>query len=227
VLQLVNKILWCCMLFIAKISTTAAQLISQPVHRSSKFTIVWDFDFLLAANSRLRQCAANQIVMGSIPIAVIGIFHWHNPSVRTVALRSTHPLTNEYQGCLLGGKGSLCLGLTTFPSPCTDCVENLGALTFWSPKGLSRPVQEYLCLYLAANIGIKVWGLWRYVLRYLYSENVGVMFFPKRWHLYIKLHGITPQKTVELNPSATNVIYIYGAPILDVSRSHTTTQHSR
>jgi len=25
----------------------------------------------------------------------------------------------------------------------------------------------------------------------------------------------------------TNVIYIYGAPILDVSRSHTTTQHSR
>jgi len=24
-----------------------------------------------------------------------------------------------------------------------------------------------------------------------------------------------------------NVIYIYGAPILDVSRSHTTTQHSR
>jgi len=29
------------------------------------------------------------------------------------------------------------------------------------------------------------------------------------------------------NPWATNVIYIYGAPILDVSRSHTTTQHSR
>jgi len=30
-----------------------------------------------------------------------------------------------------------------------------------------------------------------------------------------------------VNPKATNVIYIYGAPILDVSRSHTTTQHSR
>ena len=31
------------------------------------------------------------------------------------------------------------------------------------------------------------------------------------------------------NPKVTNVIYIYiyGAPILDVSRSHTTTQHSR
>jgi len=30
-----------------------------------------------------------------------------------------------------------------------------------------------------------------------------------------------------LNPQATNVIYIHEAPILDVSRSHTTTQHSR
>ena len=30
-----------------------------------------------------------------------------------------------------------------------------------------------------------------------------------------------------INPYATNVIYIYGAPILDVSRSHTTMQHSR
>ena len=30
-----------------------------------------------------------------------------------------------------------------------------------------------------------------------------------------------------INPEATNVIYIYGALILDVSRSHTTTHHSR
>ena len=32
---------------------------------------------------------------------------------------------------------------------------------------------------------------------------------------------------VKINPQATNVIYIYGAPILNVSRSHTTTHHSR
>jgi len=37
-----------------------------------------------------------------------------------------------------------------------------------------------------------------------------------------------PLKYVMLiNPYVTNVIYIYEAPILDVSRSHTTTQHSR
>ena len=41
----------------------------------------------------LRCCATNQKVAGSIPDGVIGIFHWHNPSDRTMTLRSTQPLT--------------------------------------------------------------------------------------------------------------------------------------
>jgi hypothetical protein len=40
-----------------------------------------------------RHCATNRKVAGSIPNGVIGIFHWHNPSGRTVALGSTQPLT--------------------------------------------------------------------------------------------------------------------------------------
>ena len=32
-------------------------------------------------------------VAGSIPDGAIGIFHWHNPSGRTMALGSTQPLT--------------------------------------------------------------------------------------------------------------------------------------
>jgi len=32
-------------------------------------------------------------VAGSIPACVIGIFHWHNPSDRTMVLGSTQPLT--------------------------------------------------------------------------------------------------------------------------------------
>jgi hypothetical protein len=32
-------------------------------------------------------------VAGSIPESVIGIFHWHNPSGRSVALEWTQPLT--------------------------------------------------------------------------------------------------------------------------------------
>jgi hypothetical protein len=32
-------------------------------------------------------------VAGSIPSGVIGLFHWRNPSGRTMALASTQPLT--------------------------------------------------------------------------------------------------------------------------------------
>ena len=41
----------------------------------------------------LRCCATNRKVAGSIPDGVIGIFHEHIPSDRTMALGSTHPLT--------------------------------------------------------------------------------------------------------------------------------------
>ena len=38
-------------------------------------------------------CATNRKVAGSIPDGVIGIFHWYNPSDRTMAPGSTQPLT--------------------------------------------------------------------------------------------------------------------------------------
>ena len=41
----------------------------------------------------LRCCATNRKVAGSIPDGVIGIFHWHNPSDRTMVRGSTQPLT--------------------------------------------------------------------------------------------------------------------------------------
>ena len=43
--------------------------------------------------SLLRHCATSWKVAGSIPVGVIGIFHWHNPSGRIMALESTQPLT--------------------------------------------------------------------------------------------------------------------------------------
>ena len=43
--------------------------------------------------SWLRHCAPSRKVAGSIPDGVIGIFHWHNPSGRTMALGLTQPLT--------------------------------------------------------------------------------------------------------------------------------------
>jgi hypothetical protein len=41
----------------------------------------------------VKHCATNRKVAVSIPDGVIGIFHWHNPFGRTMALGSTHPLT--------------------------------------------------------------------------------------------------------------------------------------
>jgi hypothetical protein len=43
--------------------------------------------------SWLRHCATSREVAGSIPDGVTGIFHWHNPFGRTMALGFTQPLT--------------------------------------------------------------------------------------------------------------------------------------
>ena len=60
----------------------------------------------------------------NIPDDVTGVFHWYNPSSRTLALGSTQPLNrNEYQEYFLGGKGGRCVGLTTLPPSCADCLE--------------------------------------------------------------------------------------------------------
>jgi len=45
------------------------------------------------AVAQLRHCATNRKGAVSIPDGVIGIFHWHNPSGRTMALSFTQHLT--------------------------------------------------------------------------------------------------------------------------------------
>jgi hypothetical protein len=43
--------------------------------------------------SWLRHCVTSRKVAGSISDGVTGIFHWYNPSGRTMALGPTQPLT--------------------------------------------------------------------------------------------------------------------------------------
>jgi hypothetical protein len=50
---------------------------------------------------------------------------------------------NEYQEYFLEGKGDRCVGLTTLPTSCADCLELLS----WNPQGLSRPVMGLLYLF--------------------------------------------------------------------------------
>ena len=53
---------------------------------------VYYYLIVFSMRSWLRHCATSRKVEGSIPDGVIGIFHWHNPSGRTMALGLTQPL---------------------------------------------------------------------------------------------------------------------------------------
>ena len=75
----------------------------------------------------LRHCATSRKVASLIHDGVIGFCHWHNPSGRTMA-PGVDSNSNEYQECFLEGKGGRCVGLTTSPHSCADCLE------IWEPQ---------------------------------------------------------------------------------------------
>ena len=74
--------------------------------------------------TNIRHCLTSWKVADSIPDYVIGIFHWHNPSGRTMALGLTQPLIEmSTRNISWGSKGSRCVGLTTLPPSCAECHE--------------------------------------------------------------------------------------------------------
>jgi len=81
-----------------------------------------------------RHCATSRKVAGSIPDYVIEIFHWHNPSGRTVALGSTQPLTEMSTrniSWVVKTTRARADNLTTFMCDCLEIREpqNPGTLT--------------------------------------------------------------------------------------------------
>jgi len=101
--------------------------------------------------SWFRHCATSRKVAGSIPDGVIGIFHWHNPSGRTLVLGSTQPLIEIRTRNISWGWGSKngrCIGPTTLPPLHVDCLE------IWEPQapgilracpGLYRDCHTFTC----------------------------------------------------------------------------------
>ena len=65
--------------------------------------------------------------------------HWHNPSGRTVAQGSTQPPTEMNTRLTSWDKGGRCVGLTTLPHSCADCLE------IWEPQppGPSGSVHKF------------------------------------------------------------------------------------
>ena len=87
-----------------------------------------------------------------IPKGVIGIFHWHNSSSRTMALGSSQPLTEMSTRNISWGKGSPYVGLITLY---VATVLKSGSLKHLKPSGpvqasngiaLPLPVLCYACL---------------------------------------------------------------------------------
>jgi hypothetical protein len=72
--------------------------------------------------------------------------HWRKTSGRTTTLESTQSLTEMGNKNISwrGDKDGRYLGLKTLPPSCAECLDILGASTFWNPKGPSRHVMGLL-----------------------------------------------------------------------------------
>jgi hypothetical protein len=82
----------------------------------------------------LRHCAASRKVADSIPDGVIEIFCSHNSSGRTVALGSTHPLTENNTGNTSSGVKSTDLRADN-PPTFVPIVLKSGSLNLLEPFG--------------------------------------------------------------------------------------------
>jgi hypothetical protein len=75
--------------------------------------------------SWLRHWATSRKVAGSIPDGVIGIFHWHNPSGRTMALGLTQLLTEMSTRNISWGWRRPVRRSDNLTTSCADCLEIL------------------------------------------------------------------------------------------------------
>jgi hypothetical protein len=90
--------------------------------------------------SMLRHCAKTRKVAGFIPDCVIGIFLWHNPSGRTMALVVSASNRNEYQENLsCGVKAAGAWGWQSYHLH-VPIVLKSGSLNLMEPSG---PVQAW------------------------------------------------------------------------------------
>jgi len=79
---------------------------------------------------------------------VTGIFYWHNPSGRTMALGLTQPLTEMSTRNVSWGLRRPVRRVHKLTTFMCRLSWNLGASASWKPQGLSRPVMGLLYLYL-------------------------------------------------------------------------------
>ena len=105
----------------------------------------------IGCNYLPTHCATSRKVAGSIPDGVIGIFHWHNPSGRTMALGSTQPLTEMSTRNISWGSMRPVQRADKLTTLMCRLSWNMGTSTSWNPQCLSRPVMGSLYIFLSSN----------------------------------------------------------------------------
>jgi hypothetical protein len=115
-------------IYISSYSQTTVTRCSVPASLHISLFCFTTVDYIGHAVAQLKHCATNRNVAGSVPDVVTGIFHWHNPSGRTMVLGSTQSLTEMSTRNIFWGKGDRCVGLTTLPLSCADCLK------IWDPQ---------------------------------------------------------------------------------------------
>jgi len=120
------------------------------------FAHLFPFDLIISVKRRKTHlqhstvqchCDTSRKVASSIPDGFIAIFHWHNPSGRTMALESTHSLAEMSARNISWGWRQPVRVVDNLTIFICRLSWNLGASTSWNPQGLSRPVMGLLYLY--------------------------------------------------------------------------------
>ena len=131
-------------------------------------------------------------VAGSIPDGVSGLFHWHNPSGRTMALATTQRLTEMSTRNISWGLKAAVRRADNLTNFMCRLSWNLGAWTSWNPQGLSRPVIGLLYLYPhVSNPESSSSGRRLYVqVRYSVFHMHQVKQYVRILYNYIAMHGV-------------------------------------
>ena len=134
-------------------------------------------------------------VAGLIPDGVTGIFHWHNPSGRTIARGLSQPLTEMNIRNISWGKSGRCLGLTTLSPACANCLE------MWEPQTLGTlracPGLEWDCFtFFPLNVEcLSVFAAEPAWICFEKSENLLPMSGIESWFLDLPTHGLFTEQS--------------------------------
>jgi hypothetical protein len=145
--------------------------------------------------SWLRHFVSNGQVAGSIPDGVTGIFHWHNPSSRNLALGLSQPLTEMNTRNNSWGKMRPVRradNRTTFMCR-LSC--NLGALTFWNPMGLFRPVMGLLYLYPFYYCSVTIFLHHKTQQFKQFRQVIEMLYVSEKCSLWFHTNGIFERST--------------------------------